>query len=547
MICLVFLRLVGGSMVVVDRRSALAMGAAAAASLGFAGSAQAQPAAYNDPEPLTENPVLFWNAVSLELVALDHSIDPDDAAAPGPCASARALGVVHAVIADAVCLAYRAGYRPQFYRGPKPRIEVPALFVGGAAAGILLHIFSSPIHAFTIGARRQDYQRIVGNNSGEDWQAGLAFARYPKFIEMWDWADMRRKILPQLARYIPRPRQHNLDPFNTSQGFYGVGWGEQEPLVLQPRQIPELAAGAPPPEGSPEYERDLAEVAVLGALHSRGNKYFPARTPAQTSIGLFWAYDGARLIGTPPRLFNQILRKIAIRDGLRIDEMARLFALCNLAMADAGIVCWWAKYKYNVWRPVLGIQFHAHSPIPGWRPLGSPKTNPARFQLGPDSVVRETAQKLVGGGESLLIKQLRYSRDYSSFRRILEAEDDFYAEAAFTPNFPSYPSGHATFGGAFFHALRLFRATRRNTADDPDRIDGSFVSDELNGISIDNFRDEPRPYHRIVYTSIEDMIRDNDISRVYLGVHWRFDSNRGSDSGKRIAEAVFEAVYNARA
>src|SRR5690606_7838709 len=142
------------------------------------------------------------------------------------------------------------------------------------------------------------------------------------------------------------------------------GWGEQEPLVLQPRQIPELAAGAPPPEGSPEYERDLAEVAVLGALHSRGNKYFPARTPAQTSIGLFWAYDGARLIGTPPRLFNQILRKIAIRDGLRIDEMARLFALCNLAMADAGIVCWWAKYKYNVWRPVLGIQFHAHSPIP---------------------------------------------------------------------------------------------------------------------------------------------------------------------------------------
>lgn len=530
-------------MVELDRRSALALGAAAAAGIGLAGPAAGQIRAQHHPPFLDENPVLFWNAVSLELVALDHSIDPSDAAAPGPCASARALGVVHAVIADAVALAYRTTYRPYFYSGDFPAIKVPALFVGGAAAGILAHIFNNPIHAYTIGASRQDYQRIIGNNQGTDWQAGLTFAKSPAYTQMWDWEDMRPKILPQLSTYVPRPRKHNIDPYNTGQGFYGARWGTHPPLVLSRDQVAELAPGAPPPEGSPEYERDLAEVAALGELVSKGNSKFPARTPAQTSIGLFWAYDGARLIGTPPRLFNQILRQIAIGDGLSIAEMARLFALCNLAVADASIVAWWAKYKYDVWRPVLGIQNHVRNPQPDWRPLGSPKTNPPRFQLGPEEHLRDTAQALVGGGASLLIQQLRYSRNYASLRRKYRQEGDNYREAAFSPNFPAYPSGHASFGGAFFEALKLFRAHRRETARDPDRIHGAFVSDEMNGISIDNFRDEPRPYHTIVYDSIDDMIRDNDLSRVYLGVHWRFDSNRGSESGRRIAEAIFHTAY----
>jgi hypothetical protein len=39
------------------------------------------------------------------------------------------------------------------------------------------------------------------------------------------------------------------------------------------------------------------------------------------------------------------------------------------------------------------------------------------------------------------------------------------------------------------------------------------------------------------------MIVDNDLSRIYLGVHWRFDCNRGSESGARIASAVHERAY----
>ncbi len=523
----------------IDRRSVLMLGAAASAafSLSSASSRAEQRA------DIRGNPVLFWNAVSLDLVALDHSIDPSDARAPGPCASARALGLAHAVIADAVSIAYHAPYRPRFYHGKRDfDIEAPELFVGGAAAGILAHIFSAPIHGYKIGSSRDEFQKIVGNNAGKDWQAGLTFAAAPHFRELWRWDDMQMQILPQFSNYIPRPRKHSIDPYNAGQGNYGAEWGRASPLVLAgERQVTELAVGAPPPEGSPEYERDLEEVRIKGALVSNGNDHIPGRTPFETKIGLFWAYDGPRLLGTPPRLYNQILRKIAIDDEMDVPEMARLFALCNLAMADAGVVAWYGKYKYNVWRPVLGIQNHTRRPVIDWQPFGSPRTNPSRFALGLDMQMSETAQSFMGGGTSSLFFRLR--NGYREGARRQSRGDGQYRDAAFTPNFPAYPSGHATFGAACFQMLKLVRRDRRETSDHPDRVNGPFVSDELNGISIDHSRDEPRPYFPIDYNSIDHMILDNDLSRVYLGVHWRFDCNRGSESGRAIARAIYDEAY----
>jgi hypothetical protein len=517
-------------MIAINRRSALGLGAVA--GLTFAANAVAGPrhrfarAGFEGrgpalPSDPAANPVFFWNGVGLDLIALDHSIDPADAVAPGPCASARALGVIHAVIADAVCVAYPSNYRPQFYGGPPPHIQVPPLFVGGAAAGIIEHIFDSPIHAYSIETSRKQFQRIFGDADGPDWQQGVAFASYHRFRDVWNWSEMRRKILPQFSTYIPRPRRHNIDPYNAGQGFYSTYWGSQEPLILAEHQIPGLAVPPPPPEGSPEYERDLAEVAVIGALESIGSKHFPARTQQQTNIGLFWAYDGVPLIGSPPRLYNQILRRIVLDDGLDVVEMARLFALYNLALAEAAIVAWWGKYKYAIWRPVLGIQNHAIFPIPDWHPLGAPKTNPTHSHLGPDM-------------EGI---------DYVAARPRFDQEDTKYGQAAFTPNFPSYPSGHATFGGACFQILKLFRGERPETSRDPDRIDAMMVSDELNGVSLDNFTSEPRPLHKIHFTSIESMIRDNELSRIYLGIHWRFDQNRGTASGRRVAEAIYGKAY----
>lgn len=99
----------------------------------------------------------------------------------------------------------------------------------------------------------------------------------------------------------------------------------------------------------------------------------------------------------------------------------------------------------------------------------------------------------------------------------------------FTPPFPAYPSGHATFGAAAFHMTRLFYdgVAAKNYA--PDKLfDGlTFVSDEFNGVNADN-KGTVRPKHvRNFPGGLWQMIEENGRSRVYLGVHWVFDAFAG--------------------
>jgi len=217
--------------------------------------------------------------------------------------------------------------------------------------------------------------------------------------------------------------------------------------------------------------------------------------------------------------------EVAKRDGMSRAGMARLLALCNLAMADAGIVAWRAKYAHAVWRPVRGIQNHvdANPSDRDWTPLGAPRTNRPDFVLGSEPRDVELAGSLLGEGSALRA-----------------GPDPAYAAAAFTPNFPAYPSGHATFGAACFDVLRRVRAERAATRDDPDGLadQGRFASEELDGASVDNYLDELRPDRRRRFAAIEEMIRENSESRVWLGVHWEFDADEGEASGKAIAGVV---------
>jgi hypothetical protein len=247
---------------------------------------------------------------------------------------------------------------------------------------------------------------------------------------------------------------------------------------------------------------------------------FTPRTIDQTLIGIFWAYDGSFGLGTPPREYNQIVRCVAIAQKNTEAQNARLFALVNAAMADAGILAWDQKYFHNFWRPVVGIREHDGSlgPEPAesdndisddtdtsWLPLGSPATN---------------------------------SMDKN-----------------FTPNFPAYPSGHATFGAAAFHITRLFYNVPMGDRK-PDNLfkNLDFISDEFNGKSTDN-RGTVRPKHlRNFPDGLWQMIEENGRSRVFLGVHWVFDAftvdNKGEPDFSRniggvqlgliIAEDIFK-------
>jgi len=102
---------------------------------------------------------------------------------------------------------------------------------------------------------------------------------------------------------------------------------------------------APPPPAltSHRYTENYNEVKVLGAFSKS------ARTPEQTDLALFWAANYQAL-------WNQALRDLVDAHVHNIAESARLFALANLAMADAVITVWDSKVHYLLWRPVTAIQ-----------------------------------------------------------------------------------------------------------------------------------------------------------------------------------------------
>jgi hypothetical protein len=289
--------------------------------------------------------------------------------------------------------------------------------------------------------------------------------------------------------------RHRPDPDNP-QGFHAPFYGAGSKLFAVSARH-ELAK--PPQPGDPDYLSALQEVRAQGIapeLMETLPPNLPRRTVNQTLRGIYWGYDGASGLGTPPRLYNQIVLKVAIEQSNTAAQNAQLFALVNVAMADAGILAWDQKYFHDLWRPVLGIREHDASTGPTgvgnnaigadcdtfWLPLGAPLTN----KVGKN----------------------------------------------FTPPFPAYPSGHATFGAAAFHITRLFYGVAIGDRN-PDTLFAGleFVSDELNGVNKDN-KGAVRPRHaRTFNDGLWRMIIQNGRSRVDLGVHWVFDAFAVGASG----------------
>jgi hypothetical protein len=123
----------------------------------------------------------------------------------------------------------------------------------------------------------------------------------------------------------------------------------------------------PPALSSAAYAAEVNEVKAIGAVNSA------TRTPDQTNAARFWA-GGAGPVGH----WNQIAQNVAAAEGNTLSENARMFALVNLAEADAVIATWDNKYLSpgsSFWRPVTAIQLAdqdgnaATEADPNWLPL----------------------------------------------------------------------------------------------------------------------------------------------------------------------------------
>lgn len=123
-------------------------------------------------------------------------------------------------------------------------------------------------------------------------------------------------------------------------------WGAVTPFTMTSGS--QFRQGPPPAVNSAAYTAAYNEVKELGSATSA------TRTADQTNIARFWADGGGT--STPPGHWNRIAQDVAVSQNNTLSENARMFALMNLTMADAGIACWDMKYLYEYWRPVTGIR-----------------------------------------------------------------------------------------------------------------------------------------------------------------------------------------------
>ncbi len=431
--------------------------------------------------------ILEWNDLMLQASVADYSLVASEQA--GPIKTSHAFAIVSNAMYDAFNSVANIGDSFAF-TAKRGRGADASAAVAQAAHDTLIALYPSQKPLFD-SALHRSLDRVF-NGLAED--SGRRIGAEVAFEILKARADDGINSL-STPNYVPNNLAgfHGVDPLHPDQGFYAAGAGSIDGFAVKdPTTFSASRLDDGTPEGraaflqSTEYTLAYSELLELGG---DGLETPTARTAEQTLIGQFWAYDGRPEIGTPPRLYNQIARAIAKQEGTSVAENARLFALINSAMADASVAAWNTKYDYNLWRPILAIrggELDGNDETTGvadWTPLGAPASNPRT------------------------------------------------GETNFTPNFPSYVSGHAALGAATFEMLENFFGR--------DSIHFSFVSDEFNGITVDA-SGSTRPRVERFFDSLTEAKLENAKSRVYLGIHWAFDS----DAGIRIGDSVADYVYS---
>ena len=132
-------------------------------------------------------------------------------------------------------------------------------------------------------------------------------------------------------------------------------WGKRRPWVMTSGD--QFRPGPPPSLSSDTWKRDYSEVKTLGAKNST------QRTPEQTAIARFWE-------ATAPAVYWPVARSVAGAPGRDTTENARLLAVAAMAMDDALIAVFDAKYAYNLWRPITAIRnAEGDARDPSWTPF----------------------------------------------------------------------------------------------------------------------------------------------------------------------------------
>lgn len=404
------------------------------------------------------NGLIRWNELAREMAA-KYNLAPapnaegnypgPDPANPGnyplfpfahPPYAARAFAYWSAAQYDALIAAWHYKYtynRPAPFNADGtitthlPQNDLPGYpsegaVIAGVSKDVLTALF--PLEAAFIAEKAEEHMNSLiwaGMNVESDISAGDSLGRaVGKIFRMRAANDGMKNA------QTPKPVSDSIR--DDAQARLGWHWINLEspprPVGITPFYskvkmwfVPNVEAvrpAVPPTPGSAEFQADADEL----------NDVLDNLTNDQRRIANFWS-DGLGTY-TPPGHWNRFACEAIVDHRYNPLRAARTMAYVNMAMMDAGIACWDAKYYYHYPRPIQAM--------PGFKTI-----------LG-------------------------------------------------TPNFPSYTSGHSMFSAAGAEVL-------------------SFI-----------FPDNAAKF--------ESYSQEAALSRLYGGIHYRFDIERGNEKGSEVGQ-----------
>jgi hypothetical protein len=275
-----------------------------------------------------------------------------DVAGQQPQVQARSFAMVHGAVYDAVNAIAGKPYQPYLVAPWTNGRESVNAAVGTAAFKVLSALF--PAQQDRLQAQ---YDAWLGTiPAGNAKQRGIAVGGQTAAAMIaarqndGAFGNGAWPVGTQPGQWRPTP------PTNANDGAW-VG-------TLKPFLLPSVSmfrTSGPPALTSAQYARDFNEVKAIGAVNST------TRTADQTQAAIWW-HD--RHLGE-----WEIKRQLATTQRLTPLQAARMFAMVDLAEADATAACYNEKRTWMFWRPLTAIQQAdtdgnpATVADPAWMPL----------------------------------------------------------------------------------------------------------------------------------------------------------------------------------
>jgi hypothetical protein len=252
---------------------------------------------------------------------------------PGP-SSILDLAMVHAAMHDAI-QAYQGRF--ESYSGPIPNASGSPIAAAARAAHDVLHA-RFPSQSGTLDTLLDNYLSGLGLQGDAGLLIGQQAAANILNLRAGDGSFPSN---PEIFTGGTEPGEWRPTP--PAFAPMATPWlGAVTPFTLR-GSVTQFRSPAPPSLDSGKYVREYNETKALGSINST------ARTQAQTDLANFYSDNFLAL-------WERTLRGIANTHINNIGDSARLFALANLAAADALIAAWDGKRFYHFWRPITAIQ-----------------------------------------------------------------------------------------------------------------------------------------------------------------------------------------------